>query len=148
MGELTLQPKQVASQIRKTLITQKEKLLEYLKLLEKEEEDILSKNPDKLLNHIELEKNIIEELSSLKIILNPLEEMYYNSPYKKDITLKDIKNSISYLSDQITTKATRNKEKLETILESVKAELNGIKNIDLVKSSYVKIESNLVDING
>ena len=82
-----MQPDQIAKKIRKTLLDQKVKLEDYLYLLEKEEEDIINKDPERLIAHIDLEKNILTELTLLKKVLNPLESMYFDSSYKKDITL-------------------------------------------------------------
>lgn len=66
-----MQPDLLAKRIRNILFKQKEKLENYLVLLDKEEDDILKKDPDKLILHIELEKNIIEEIGELKKILDP-----------------------------------------------------------------------------
>jgi hypothetical protein len=143
-----LQPDQLAKRIRKTLLNQKSKLEEYLTVLDKESDDIINKDPEKLLDHIALERNIIDELSELKKILTPLETMYYNSPYKKDNELVGIKDSLSALTNQINVKSIENKEILETVLLTVKTDLKNIKKLDIVRSAYAKVDSRLVDVHG
>ena len=143
-----MQPDQIAKKIRKTLLDQKGRLEDYLYLLEKEEEDIINKDPEKLIAHIDLEKNILNELSLLKKVINPLEFAYFNSPYKKDISLLGLKNSINKLSDQIKEKSIKNKEELKIALDKVKAELRGIRKKGITNSSYDKVDSRLVDVCG
>ena len=138
----------MAKKIRSCLLAQKEKLEEYMIILDKEEEDLIVKDPDKLISHIELEKNIISELESLKKIVSPLETMYFNSPYKKDMSLIDMRQSISVLSNQISEKANNNKEKLEIIITKVKADLKGISKTGITKTAYKTPDSVLVDVCG
>lgn len=146
--ESTLQPDQIAKKIRSCLLAQREKLEEYMVILDKEQEDLLVKNPDKLIAHIEIEKNILSELEALKKIVNPLETMYFNSPYKKDMSLVDMRQHITLLSDQINEKANKNKEKLETIIVKVKADLKNISKTGITKTAYKAPESTLVDVCG
>ena len=141
-------PDQIAKKIRKTLLDQKGRLEDYLYLLEKEEEDIINKDPDKLIAHINLEKNILTELTLLKKVINPLEFVYYNSPYKKDNSVLELKNSINKLSDQIQQKTYKNQKELKVAIEKVKAELKGIRKKGIVNSSYDKVDSRLVDVCG
>jgi hypothetical protein len=143
-----LQPDQIAKKIRKTLLTQKDRLAEYLNLLEKEEDDIINKDPDKLIAHIDLEKNILLELSLLKKVINPLETAYFKSPYKKDNSVFELKDSINKLSNQIEIKSNKNKRTLELALDNVKAELKGIRKKGITNSTNDKVDSRLVDICG
>lgn len=143
-----MQPDQIAKKIRKTLFEQKAKLEDYVILLEKEAEDIVNKDPDKLIAHINLEKNILTDLSMLKKVINPLQVIYLNSPYKKDNSIIDLENSIDKLTNQIKEKSGKNKEQLETSLDQVKTELKGIRKKGITNSSYNNVESRLVDIRG
>ena len=143
-----MQPKQIAKRIRKNLVEQKLKLENYLDLLEKEKTDILIEDPNKLIEHIALEKNIINELTLLKGITEPLEIMYFNSPYKKDKSLIDIKKNIDKLSLQVKTKTSDNVDKLNTVILNVKKNVKGLSKIGISKSAYKHIDSRLVDING
>ena len=143
-----MQPDQIAKKIRKTLLDQKGRLEDYLHLLEKEEEDIINKDPEKLIAHIDLEKNILIELSLLKKVINPLEIAYYNSPYKKDSSLLELRNNINKLSDKIKEKSDKNQQVLKIALDKVKVELKGIRKKGIVNSSYDKVDSRLVDVCG
>jgi hypothetical protein len=144
-----LQPDLLAKKIRENLVSQRNKLEEYLTILEKENNDIIEEDADKLIAHIDLEKNIIEDLTDFKKILEPLEKMYSNSPYKKDDNLMNLKTSLDRLTGQVKEKSVANKEKLEIVLEKVKLNLANVsaKN-KIFKNTYETARSTLVDING
>lgn len=143
-----MQPKEIAKVIRKNLTAQKSRLKEYLKILDHEKEDIINEDPDKLIAHIELEHNIIDELSSFKKILDPLEIMYFNSPFKKQDDIIDIKKDIEMLTDHVKIKSVSNREKLDSVLFKVKADLKGMNKKKVSRNSYTEADSTLVDING
>ncbi len=79
-----MQPETLVKKIRENLVSQKERLTTYLKVLDEENNDIKAKDADKLLAHISIEKSIIDELASFRKILEPLDLIYSESPYKKD----------------------------------------------------------------
>lgn len=143
-----MQPEQIAKKIRTILLDQKSRLEEYLGVLEHEQDDLLKQDPDKLIEHIGIEKNIVSELSSLNKILEPLEVMYNESPYKKDENLFEIKNKINLLTNKVKIKANINKEKLEIIIDNVKTELKNIKKAAIPQPVYTSAQPGLVDISG
>lgn len=143
-----MQPNLLAKKIRENLLSQKEKLQKYLTVLETEETDIKSQDADKLIKHIEAERSIIEELNSFKKILDPLEAIYSNSPYKKDSAIAELKNGIKNLSTQVAMKSERNKETLDGVIKEVKLNIKNKQKINLAAASYKKVESRYVDING
>ena len=143
-----MQPKKIAKIIRENLTSQRERLKEYLSVLDHEKEDIIKEDPDKLIAHIKLEHNIIDELSSFKKILDPLEVMYFNSPYKKKNEIIDLKKDIEDLSDQVKIKSINNKETLDSVLVKIKTDLKGMNKKKVARNSYNDAESNLVDIDG
>lgn len=144
-----LQPDILAKRIRENLLSQKNKLENYLKILDKEEGDIIENDPDKLIEHINIEKNIIDELFNFKKIVEPLEKMYDNSPYKKDNSIGSLKSSLDKLTSQITSKSQSNKILLDNTMAKIKADLNNIKNKNRFnKTNYETIESRILDVTG
>lgn len=143
-----MQPKILAKKIRKNLLMQKEKLEGYLDILENEETDLKQEDPDKLIEHINLEKDIINELNSFKKILIPLEKIYYNLPFKKDLEIFNLKSSIDNLSKQVVNKTNKNKEILDTVLVKIKADIQGIAKKKTKRNTYEFVDTRLVDING
>jgi hypothetical protein len=144
-----LQPDLLAKRIRNNLVSQKNKLEEYLKVLENEKDDINSNNADKLIEHINLEKNIIDDLNDFKKILEPLEKMYDDSPYKKDENLFKLKSSLEKLTNEVKLQSHDNKLKLDVVLDKVKADLKETTaKTRMFKNTYGEVSTRLVDLNG
>ncbi|OHD10056.1 MAG: hypothetical protein A2086_12175 [Spirochaetes bacterium GWD1_27_9] len=142
-----MQPDLLAKRIRENLVSQKKRLEDYLKILEVEEEDILKVDADKLVSHINLEKDIIEDISSFKRILEPLEKMYDSSPYKKDESLFSLKSSLDKLTSEVKIKSNKNKEKLGVVIEKIKIDLNKVNNKNRMFGSYANsVDSKHIDI--
>ena len=145
-----LQPEILAKRIRANLVEQKEKLEDYLKLLDQQEIDINTRNADKLLSHAKVEKDVVKELSQLKIILEPLEKMYRNSAYKKDEALQGLKESIERLSENVQKKAVSNADNLTSTLDELKKEIKQVRSKKIVNTNKVYSDAapRMLNING
>ncbi|MBN2545458.1 MAG: hypothetical protein JXB50_06660 [Spirochaetes bacterium] len=138
----------LATRIRNNLLEQRKRLEDYLLVLDKEHEDISIQDPDKLIEHINLEKNIINELVSFKKILGPLEIIYYGSPYKKDTDILNMKNKIDSLVDKVKVKSKENKEKLTSVMEKIKTDIKELKKKGLENKVYNNVDSKILDLIG
>ena len=145
-----LQPEILAKRIRANLVEQKEKLEDYLKLLDQQEIDINTRNADKLLSHAKVEKDVVKELSQLKIILEPLEKMYRNSAYKKDEALQGLKESIERLSENVQKKAVSNADNLTSTLDEIQKQIKQVRSKKIVHTNKVYSDAapRMLNING
>ncbi len=145
-----LQPEILAKRIRANLVEQKEKLEDYLKLLDQQEIDINTRNADKLLSHAKVEKDVVKELSQLKIILEPLEKMYRNSAYKKDEALQGLKESIERLSENVQKKAVSNADNLTSTLDEIQKQIKQVRSKKIVNTNKVYSDAapRMLNING
>jgi hypothetical protein len=145
-----LQPEILAKRIRANLVEQKEKLEDYLKLLNQQEIDINTRNADKLLSHAKVEKDVVKELSQLKIILEPLEKMYRSSDYKKDETLQGLKESIERLSENVQKKAVSNADNLTSTLDEIQKQIKQVRSKKMVNTNKVYSDAapRMLNING
>ena len=145
-----LQPEILAKRIRANLVEQKEKLEDYLKLLNQQEIDINTRNADKLLSHAKVEKDVVKELSQLKIILEPLEKMYRSSDYKKDETLQGLKESIERLSENVQKKAVSNADNLKSTLDEIQKQIKQVRSKKMVNTNKVYSDAapRMLNING
>jgi flagellar biosynthesis/type III secretory pathway chaperone len=149
MEVLILQPDTLVKKIRDNLVSQKERLTTYLKVLDEENNDIKASDSDKLLEHISIERSIIEELNSFKKVLEPLDLIYNNSPYKKDNTISNLKSKLEQLTTDIKDKQSVNIDLLTNTVDNIGKRLEEIsaqnkKN----KATYDNIRSSYVDIVG
>ena len=145
-----LQPEILAKRIRANLVEQKEKLEDYLKLLDQQEIDINTRNGDKLLSHSKVEKDVVKELSQLKIILEPLEKMYRNSAYQKDEDLQGLKESIDRLSKNVQKKAESNADTLTSALDDLQKQIKQVRSKKIVNTNRVYSDAapRMLNING
>ncbi len=145
-----LQPEILAKRIRANLVEQKEKLEDYLKLLDQQEIDINTRNGDKLLSHARVEKDVVKELSQLKIILEPLEKMYRSTAYQKDEDLQGLKESIDRLSENVQKKAVANADNLTSTLEDLQKQIKQVRSKKMVNTNRVYSDAapRMLNING
>lgn len=143
-----MQPDILAKKIRENLVAQKNRLEKYLDLLDSTEEDIRNRDVDRLTAHIDIEKEIITELSQFKKVLDPLEKMYDKLPDSRNSNLGKLKISIDMLASQVQQKSYKNKLEVETIVNDVKAELEEAKRKNVFKSAYSHSSAGIVDISG
>ncbi|MEE1289905.1 MAG: hypothetical protein UHW86_02610 [Spirochaetota bacterium] len=145
-----LQPEILAKRIRANLVEQKEKLEDYLKLLDQQEIDINTRNGDKLLSHARVEKDVVKELSQLKIILEPLEKMYRSAAYQKDEDLQGLKESIDRLSENVQKKAVANADNLTSTLEDLQKQIKQVRSKKMVNTNRVYSDAapRMLNING
>jgi len=149
MEVLTLQPDILVKKIRDNLVSQKERLTTYLKVLDEENNDIKAKDADKLLEHISIEKSLIEELNSFKKILEPLDLIYNDSPYKKDDIISNLKSKLEQLTGDIKDKQNINIEFLTNAVDTIGLKLQEISSQNKKnKPTYDSIQSSYVDIIG
>ncbi len=141
-----MQHELLAKKIRENLLAQKKRLTDYLELLDSEQKHIVNKDADKLLNHIKLEKDIIEELNNFKKILSPLEEMYKASPYKKDISLDNLRAGINKITGEVTQKAATNQNLLNKVIEDMRLDIKTKPKLNYPRNSYYNAESHSIDI--
>jgi len=141
-----LQHDLLAKKIRENLLAQKKRLTDYLQLLDNEKKHIVSKDADKLLNHIKLERDIIDELNNFKKILTPLEEMYKQSPYKKDISLDNLREGINKITGEVTQKVASNQNMLNKVIEDMRLDIKTKPKINCPRNSYYNAESRSIDI--
>lgn len=145
-----LQPEILAKRIRANLVEQKEKLEDYLKLLDQQEIDINTRNADKLLSHAKVEKDVVKELSQLKIILEPLEKMYRTSEYQKDEALQGLKESIDRLSENVQKKAEANADNLTSTLDNLQKQIKQVRSKKTTNTNkvYSNAAPRMLNING
>lgn len=145
-----LQPEILAKRIRANLMEQKEKLEDYLKLLDQQEIDINTKNADNLLSHAKVEKDVVKELSQLKIILEPLEKMYRTSEYQKDEALQGLKESIDRLSENVQKKAEANVNNLTSTLDNLQKQIKQVRSKKATNTNnvYSNAAPRMLNVNG
>ena len=102
------------------------------------------------MSHAKVEKDVVKELSQLKIILEPLEKMYRNSAYKKDEALQGLKESIERLSENVQKKAVSNADNLTSTLDEIQKQIKQVRSKKIVNTNKVYSDAapRMLNING
>ena len=102
------------------------------------------------MSHAKVEKDVVKELSQLKIILEPLEKMYRTSAYQKDEALQGLKESIDRLSENVQKKAGANAENLTSTLDSLQQQIKQVRSKKVTNTNkvYSNAAPRMLNING
>ncbi|MBQ3923472.1 MAG: hypothetical protein II707_09255 [Spirochaetales bacterium] len=135
----------LAKKIRENLVAQKQRLTNYLNVLEHESNDIAEKDADKLQAHVKLESNIVSELNAFKKVLDPLEVMYQQTADKDD-SLDDLRAGIMSITAKVQEKSDENKKMLDSVLADMRNQIDTLPKRNLSKS-YSNVDSRFIDIS-
>jgi hypothetical protein len=135
----------LAKKIRENLVAQKQRLTNYLNILEHESNDIAEKDADKLQAHVKLESNIVSELNAFKKVLDPLEVMYQQTADKDD-SLDDLRAGIMSITAKVQEKSDENKKMLDSVLADMRNQIDTLPKRNLSKS-YSNVDSRFIDIS-
>ncbi len=135
----------LAKKIRENLVAQKQRLTNYLNVLEHESNDIAEKDADKLQAHVKLESNIVSELNAFKKVLDPLEVMYHQTADKDD-SLDDLRAGIMSITAKVQEKSDENKKMLDSVLADMRNQIDTLPKRNLSKS-YSNVDSRFIDIS-
>lgn len=119
----------------KTLLQQqRQKFMDYLNVLEKQQDSISAENPDALLVHTELEQQIVKNISNLQKVIVPMQKMYY-SVNNSDLTKAEeekniaaIQNELSDLQAKVLKQNQINRDLLRTHILQLKTQIENFKN--------------------
>ena len=135
----------LAKKIRENLVAQKQRLTNYLNVLEHESNDIAEKDADKLQAHVKLESNIVSELNAFNKVLDPLEMMYQQTADKDD-SLDDLRAGIMSITAKVQEKSDENKKMLDSVLADMRNQIDTLPKRNLSKS-YSNVDSRFIDIS-
>ena len=135
----------LAKKIRENLIAQKQRLTNYLNVLEHESADISDRDADKLQAHVKLESSIVSELTAFKKVLDPLEVMYQQTADKDD-SLDDLRAGIMSITAKVQEKSDENKKMLESVMAEMKNQINTLPKRNMTKNDYSKVDARFIDI--
>ena len=139
----------VLRRFKALLQEQRDKFSEYLFVLEKQEMSIVKNNIEAVMQHTELENNIIQNILNIQKVIEPIEKMYYISNPKDENVLR-LKDDLEKLQASVQRQNNKNRLILAEKMESVRQEISNfpLKN-KYVSNVYSKREdvANYVDVS-
>ena len=112
---------------------QRSKFREYLTVLEKQQSSIDKEDSEALIQHSELEQQIVKNISNLQKVIIPMNKMYRtinknNSGTNNDAEIEKIQNELSDLQTKVLKQNEINRDLLRVHIESIKRQINNFKN--------------------
>jgi len=139
----------VLRRFKALLQEQRDKFSEYLFVLEKQEMSIVKNNIEAVMQHTELENNIIQNILNIQKVIEPIEKMYYISNPQDENVLR-LKDDLEKLQASVQRQNNKNRLILAEKMESVRQEISNfpLKN-KYVSNVYSKREdvANYVDVS-
>lgn len=121
----------ILKRYKKLLEQQRSKFQEYLKVLENQQNSIVSENPENLFEHTVLEEQIIKNIESLQKVIVPMNELYRQTiaaSGKQDSVISALKTDLSSLQKKVLAQNSKNQQILRTHLSQIRMQLNNFRN--------------------
>ena len=147
----------IVKRFRELLAKQRERFHNYLAVLDKQENIIVSGSAEDLLAHVELEEQIVADIFSIQKVIDPLELMYRTavSGAPADGTSDDdvpvIKSALEQLKAQAVTRSNYNRTLLSDRMAGIRTEIRALRNnpFGAGRSMYQTANTaSLIDIRG
>ncbi len=134
----------ILRRFKSLLEEQRGKFLEYLKVLEKQQDSITSENPESLLAHTELEQQVVKNIANLQKVIVPMSKMY-KAKAGDDASIQKIQNELSDLQDKVLKQNAINRDLLKVHIEQLRAQIAGFKNpYKANRSVYANVQAQSV----
>ena len=148
----------IVKRFRELLIRQRDRLRNYLVVLEKQQNSIESANAQDILDHVEMEEQIVADIFSIQKVIDPLEAMYHaafhatGQRYPRD-DIPSLKTALEDLKSQAIARSSRNRDLLSARMAEIRGEINALRNNTFTAGARRCVYQNfntasLVDIKG
>jgi flagellar biosynthesis/type III secretory pathway chaperone len=137
----------VLKRLREMLARQRQKLGDYLQLLECEGDSIERGDTERLLAQVGMEKSLIADLFTLKKVIEPLEGLYQAAyPAGSEESVPKLQNLLEDMGTEIIVRNARNRQRLRERMEELRAEIAGLRAWPKAASPFAPVSPNLIDI--
>jgi len=147
-ADIISQRASILRQLKKNLLKQRERLLEYLDVLEHETENLDDGNLEKLTNHVDMERAVIREIRSFQKVIVPLEKLYQAAYPDTEEEIPALKRSLSDITQRILRRNRANCNLLKKEMARIESELSRIR-IPAKKKNLFNLQevSTIIDIS-
>lgn len=144
----------ILRRFRTLLEQQRAKFQEYLNILEKQENSISAENTDAIVNHAELEQQVVSSIGNLQKVIVPMSKLYLEkskgNDEKADDGVENLQKELAQLQVKILAQNEKNRQLLRTQLGQIKTQIenfrNPYKNLKSVYASKVA-NASMIEIN-
>ncbi len=122
----------ILRRFRTLLEQQRSKFQEYLNVLEKQENAISAEDTNAIINHAELEQQVVAGIKNLQKVIVPMSEMYKssakNANSENDKSVESIQNELEKLQGKVLEQNQKNRELLKKHLVQIRSQIENFKN--------------------
>lgn len=130
----------ILKRFRHLLQQQRNKFKEYLSVLEKQEEGIISEDDTVIVAQAELEQQIVSNIVNLQKVIVPLESLYKEKGIKLSTEIPQIQKELSELQNAVLTQNEKNRTLLKehiTLIRNKISKLNDPRNNPYAKNTGI-----------
>ena len=137
----------VLRRLREMLARQREKLGEYLRLLECQGDSIEKGDTARLLEQVSMEKSLIADVFTLKKVIEPLESLYEACyPAGSESTVPRLQQALETMGTEIMVRNARNRQRLRQRMEEIRGEITSLRAWPRAASTFTPAAPSLIDI--
>lgn len=122
----------ILRRFRTLLEQQRSKFQEYLNVLEKQENAISAEDTNAIINHAELEQQVVAGIKNLQKVIVPMSEMYKssakNANSESNKSVESIQNELEKLQGKVLEQNQKNRELLKKHLVQIRSQIENFKN--------------------
>ncbi len=114
---------------RSLLLQQRQKFQDYLTVLEKQESSIENEDPEALLIHTELEKQVVSNIETLQKVIVPMSEIYKTrGAHLEEDSVNEIRNDLGRLQKKVIEQNQKNQDLLRRHMTTIRTQISNLKN--------------------
>ena len=149
----------ILRRFREALIRQRERFRSYLTLLEEQEQsDGLDTRAEQLEIHLQMEQEIVREITTFEQVIEPLELMYRErgghltprelpSDTAETADFSRLRSALDRTRDEIRTRSIQTRDLLKRQLTALRTEIDGLRVMQHGRRSFDPAQPTTVDIS-
>ena len=118
----------ILKRFRHLLEQQRNKFKEYLEVLEKQEQGIISENDTVISAQSELEQQIVSNITNLQKVIVPIENMYKEKGIALSAEIPQIQKELTELQEAVLTQNEKNQSLLKEHMVELKSRISNFSN--------------------
>ncbi len=136
----------VLRRLREMLGRQREKFGRYLVLVEQEQISIETKDAQRLLAQVEMERGLIDEIYALQRVIGPLEDLYASAYPRGEQTVPALRAVLEAMATEIRDRNQRNCTLLARRVEELRQEIAALHGWPRTRSPFVQTTPGFIDV--
>lgn len=137
----------IVRKLREALSRQRDRLLGYLRQLERQERAIHDEDLTALREHVAVEQGAMAEMHALQKVIDPLEELYAAAYPRRESSIPGLRRSLTAVREKVLARNEKNQQLLQDRLSAVREEIHELRARTTQASPFANIGApSLLDV--